>query len=589
MAQDQSFQERWKKLYHLEIHSDANFYFTPTPQEFEKEILKAQELFNSSENLNTDLHFQCRFPARFKLLKENSSFSYPISECPSFDKWMKELSPEGISLIFAGNYPDNPGSIFGHTFLKVRTAPHSRFQANGDRHSEILDYAINYAANVDDEIGVLYAFKGVLGGYQGYFSMDPYYVKVNEYSEGEGRDIWEYELAISPEEAKFLMAHYWEMRYQASFSYYFLDDNCSYLVLSLLDSTRPDWKINQTDPPYVVPLETVKQVMSIPGAVKNVNYRPSIRKRAEKAYDRLDSSQKSEVINLLNQKREPEKSFDPHVLNTVALNNFSLKSQNDGKLAPADEELLDKTLLRLSKLDTSLVNNSVKRPGHPFESHDVKQLGFALGNDDTTYLQFHFRIGLHDMTDFSRGYLDYSELVLLDFKARWQEERLSLYHVELFDLGVLRPTTLRDKSYSWRTRWSYQNESQVFCKRCRSFYGEAGIGYAYHLYPKLLTYIMAGGFLNPESLESKGLKTGGFAEWGAISNLTEDSRLLLAMTSYLNVMNTLDGRNLNKLMLQVTHNFNKDTEINLISHSGLFVSGSESYEADLQISMDYHF
>ena len=94
------------------------------------------------------------------------------------------------------------------------------------------------AADTHEQRGVNYAFKGLFGGYQGRFSIAPYYVAVKTYGDIENRDIWEYGLNLTQEETSQMLRHVWEMR-SAWFDYYFLDENCSYHLLSLLETARP--------------------------------------------------------------------------------------------------------------------------------------------------------------------------------------------------------------------------------------------------------------------------------------------------------------------------------------------------------------
>jgi hypothetical protein len=84
---------------------------------------------------------------------------------------------------------NNPASMFGHTFLRVdknREGP----------EQTLLNYGVNYAANVDTKNvnALAYAFEGLFGFFRGTFTLFPYYAKVQEYSNWESRDLWEYEL-----------------------------------------------------------------------------------------------------------------------------------------------------------------------------------------------------------------------------------------------------------------------------------------------------------------------------------------------------------------------------------------------------------
>ena len=139
--------------------------------------------------------------------------------------------------------------MFGHTLMKLEGR-------NG--HSN----AINYSAVFDDaENSLLYAARGVAGGYIGVFAMAPYNEKIDEYSRIENRDLWEYPLLLEPDELRRLLLHLWEMR-EVEFDYYFFDENCSYQLLTLLDVARPDLHLLAPFPrmiyPHVIPIDTVR-------------------------------------------------------------------------------------------------------------------------------------------------------------------------------------------------------------------------------------------------------------------------------------------------------------------------------------------
>ncbi|MCK7512715.1 MAG: DUF4105 domain-containing protein [Desulfobacterales bacterium] len=68
--------------------------------------------------------------------------------------------------------------------------------------------------------------------------MLPYYAKLQEYSDVDHRDIWEYSLNLTEPEIRRMMLHIRELDAIAS-DYYFFDENCSYLLFSLLEAARP--------------------------------------------------------------------------------------------------------------------------------------------------------------------------------------------------------------------------------------------------------------------------------------------------------------------------------------------------------------
>ncbi|MBI3994603.1 MAG: DUF4105 domain-containing protein, partial [Nitrospirae bacterium] len=180
-------------------------------------------------------HPQCNFPARYKWLKSELSFDpakLPEQRCERLENWLKDLDPEKITLVFASYYMNNPASMFGHTFLRIdkkREGPQQK----------LLDYGINYAAHADTNNPLVYTLKGVFGGFKGAIATFPYYVKVQEYSNLENRDLWEYELNFTEDQINYFLLHLWELGGNY-FDYYYFQENCSYHILSLLEVANPD-------------------------------------------------------------------------------------------------------------------------------------------------------------------------------------------------------------------------------------------------------------------------------------------------------------------------------------------------------------
>ena len=105
-----------------------------------------------------------------------------------------------MTLVFSSYYLNNPASAFGHTFLRFNRA---HTTAIGERR-ELLDYGIDYSADVDTGNAVLYAIKGMTGLFPGTFKRIPFFYKVREYNDYESRDLWEYELNLAPEQLALL-------------------------------------------------------------------------------------------------------------------------------------------------------------------------------------------------------------------------------------------------------------------------------------------------------------------------------------------------------------------------------------------------
>ena len=136
-------------------------------------------------------------------------------------------------LVFPAAYLNSPSSMFGHTLLRIDQADVT------SNNTALLSYALNFGAYIEGmDNSILYAWKGLMGGYPGMFALVPYREKLAEYSRLENRDLWEYKLNLTPEETGRMVEHVWELK-QVRFDYYFFDENCSFRLLELMEIARP--------------------------------------------------------------------------------------------------------------------------------------------------------------------------------------------------------------------------------------------------------------------------------------------------------------------------------------------------------------
>ncbi|MBA2403145.1 MAG: DUF4105 domain-containing protein, partial [Bdellovibrionales bacterium] len=223
----------WHKLLHYrpnlvgtmvsEVDS-ANFFVSPDGKKSpEKELLSFISLLNSDKAQET----VCKFPLRYKWLKQNmtNDWKFTTDSCAVYNSFVQKLDAKNLSLVFSSFYINNPGSTFGHTFIRV-----SRYR---DFHqNELLDYAINFAAEDSKDHIALYMLRGLGGYYPGKFSVVPYYYKIREYNDHEFRDIWDYDLGLNQEQINRVVDHIWEMG-SVYFDYFYFTENCSYHILGL--------------------------------------------------------------------------------------------------------------------------------------------------------------------------------------------------------------------------------------------------------------------------------------------------------------------------------------------------------------------
>ena len=284
----------WHALLHYRRHpltrqlrslaDDPGFFLSPQGRTDPRAELDATlaAFFDTEPRHALDQSAACRFIARERWLRRElgeAADRWPEARCERFDAWRAGLRADRVSMIFPSAYLNSPASMYGHTFLRLDPA-----QGEGAA-SPMLSYAINYAADGNENEGLAFALKGLMGLYPGQFTNAPYYLRIREYNDLENRDIWEYELNLDREEIERLLAHTWELG-PTRFDYYFFDENCSYHLLALLDAARPGWNLVDDFTWWAIPVDTIRAVMRTPGMLKAVRYRPAnsteLRERAHR-------------------------------------------------------------------------------------------------------------------------------------------------------------------------------------------------------------------------------------------------------------------------------------------------------------------
>lgn len=405
---------------------------------------------------------QCAFVARYEWLNSQLQFDaqkLPPQACPEFDKWYTGINPGGLTLIFPSAHINNPSSMFGHTLLRVDTPEQNE-------SIPLLSYAINYGAVAGRDNGVAFAFKGIFGGYYGTMGIGPYYKKVKEYSDFESRDIWEYPLAFSQNEIRRLLAHVWELR-GIRFEYYFFDENCSYLILNLLDVARPSLNLSSQLRGWVIPSDTLRLVSEQPGLVKKTVYRPAAGTRLARLAASLSDEAQNEALALanaeksltsfLNEPREPQQQADILLLAHDYVR-YEFLAQRREKTAAA--RLSRELLQARSRIPEAQPPTPVPRPAiAPEQGHatGMIQTGMLRENKDD-YIQLRFRPAYHDLLDNDDGYVPGAQIDFLNVSARYDTQRgkLELDSFTLLDIISLTPRSRFFHPTSWRVQTSWQ-------------------------------------------------------------------------------------------------------------------------------------
>lgn len=450
------YQPRLRVLAPRSLADSPDFFFAPDGATNSRgELVATLTAFFSGPIEETDQrqHPQCRFVARYHWLKNALNFDptrLPQQPCPRFEAWHRALDPRGVTLVFPAAYLNNPASMYGHTLLRVD-------QRGGS--SQLLGHAINYAADTNETSGLVFAVRGLTGGYAGNFSVSPYYAKVGEYNDLENRDVWEYELTLNQEETDRLLMHAWELG-GVRFDYYFLDENCSYHLLALLDTARPGLQLTDHFPLWVIPGDTVQAVVAQPGLVRQVSYRPA---RSTQIQHRL-SQMPPALVRTAQGLATPGTPLDDPQLATLPADQQAQvldlafeyleyrRLRGDVPNAQAGPQL-HRLLVARSKIDAPDQPGVPMPTLRPEHGHGSSLISVGAGSEDgRAYQVLRWRPAYHDLLDPEAGYLPGAQIEFMKFELRRDNatEDVRLQQLTFASIVSLAPRDELLKPWSWR-------------------------------------------------------------------------------------------------------------------------------------------
>lgn len=400
-------------------------------------------------------HAQCRFPARFHWLRQLGApyGDIPAVDCPELTQWLAELNTERVTLVFASSYLNNPSSMFGHTFLRLDPP-------DLDRSNPILASTISYAADADEQDNELvFTYRGIFGGYPGITTVEPYYRKIKVYSHLENRDLWEYQLNLTPDEVLQLLRHTWEIK-DKRFDYFFFDENCAYRLLALLDVARPSLAlVPQISTLRAIPTDTVRLVVAN-DLVEDIHYRPAQATVLNHQLNLLDQSERQLVANIFNQSSLPTderwaelpQPRQAAVLD-AAYELIRYRTLSDRlpreRTAPLSYQLL-KERSRIPA--TSSVNQPAPPELRDDQGHPTARASLMGGRyHDRNFLSLALRPAYHDLNDPAPGYREGSMLQFLNGELRYyfDDDELQLEQLKLVEILSLSPRNQFFQPISW--------------------------------------------------------------------------------------------------------------------------------------------
>ncbi len=504
--------DAWLKLLHYEkkgssyvsLVENDDFFITENGRhdadnEFEQTVLQ----FNKTDDVK-----KCEFPARFIYLKKKGKVKGDLDKCEGYQKFLEDVQPKAVTMLFTNAYMSNPSSLFGHTLFRIDTKR---------KGTQLLAHGANFGADTGEDSGVMFALKGLWGGYYGSFGIRPYFDVINLYNNIENRDIWEYELDFSDVELELFVAHIWEMR-NAKIKYFFATKNCSYILLLMLEAVRPELDLSGEFRFYVAPLQTLKKVEEAEGFIREVNYRPSRQSKINHRAEQMNDNQYEAFIRIikkdefdLSKLNDDEKS---DVLETAY--QYVQYRYVEGGLELKDYRKKSFKLLqeRSKIVNQKLFFEELKEGENPIKAHEPKSFSFNVGvRKGGAFEEIGFRPLYNSLMDNSYGLLKGAEINLFEGKLRHYDSD-DKYVLNEFNLLGIRSLSGANEMFlplSYDIKLGYK---EVFDAKSGEDNGalvlDLGAGQSYAITKNAMLYVMS----VPSMVYGGGLDENGYLGFG---------------------------------------------------------------------------
>jgi len=515
--------KKWLRLLHYkktlngyESQADGKEFFLSPSGKIDPvaEIEASIKLFSKKSN-PTNEDAACKFPARLKWL--NLALGTPwqinLSGCTTYLDFFSKLAARRASIVFSSYYLSNPNSAFGHTFLRL-----SRFDDR--QETEMLDYGINYAAEARGVNPFAYAYNGLFGGFKGRFAAIPYYYKVREYADYEFRDLWSYELKLTLPQVLEMADHVWELG-RTYFDYYYLQENCSYHLLTVLEAILPEENLTQGYSLYTIPADTIR-LLKKKGLIGSGKRRESIYSKLMRHSETLPQISLISARQIAtNPSLAKDVSADKSGADILDVAMEAFDYFNAEKMLKDDNEIktLKSPLLEARAKNPIITSNDfyyVDSSDSPADGHSPSRISFSTG-----YAHRHgsngtleWRPAMHDLLDPAKGSLKDAQLEMFKMSAQVREKDYSRQSLILNEFSLLNMKNFPGQSFwaspiSWEIDLGARQLKGRYCIDCPTSVVAGSVGNSVHVFnDRFLLALLMNGEFNLQNYFSHGFRVG---------------------------------------------------------------------------------
>lgn len=305
----------------------------------------------------------------------------------------------------------------------------------------------------------MYAWLGMTGGFPGTYAMHPYYVKINEYNDMESRDLWEFRLNLTAEELEFLQAHLWELS-SVYFPYYYLDENCSYQLLTLLEAVRPSASLTNRFSLFVTPTDTLHTMNEQGFFTGKTDYRAAVFTRYTTFFENSSAQARSIFKDLLTSRALPQEQTVDNVAAVDMLleyykytNEYEISGWKPVDLAHYRALLYWRSKLALDPgLERFVIADAEKNPLAGFKSTEIRAGYYSASSAHA--LVFGIRPALREFQDVTLGFSPWSQMQIMGFSLSYlvKENQVRLEEFNVVDLAALSPWRAHIRKLTYRLR-----------------------------------------------------------------------------------------------------------------------------------------
>ncbi len=427
----------WQTLLHIEnkrsLITSKSFFLSDT-KSAEDELEATYKAILAPYSGDGRKDPQCRFPARSDFIFKTFGIDKKLRRpCAYWKEWQEFLAIDQVSLVFASSYMSSASSLFGHTFLKLRSKK--------SKGQDLLDYSLDAAAMTGADTGLVFSMKGIFGFYPARFSLLPYHMKVKEYVHIEGRDLWEFPLDLTKEQKIKLLHHIIEIEEQ-DFPYYYFDYNCSYLVLSLIQVLFPEKDLVGGFWFSTIPFDTLKSLQKN-SVIDGFKFRPSNLRVIEAKWLSLTRDEKRQVLS--------DKNAESAKVLEVKMDLTYLKSNQGVDL----ENELYQLQLQRAKLGPQKTFLAIDKPKKSILSEwPTTFIGLTASNNTAG---LHLLPAMKDQLTPSE-YMSTTSISLLETKIDYKEDELTLRKLTLLEMKSYPLYTELFKNASYELSLSYKDD-----------------------------------------------------------------------------------------------------------------------------------